>query len=80
MANLVLTGQSLERADVAPKLLKLKNLMLQRKEVWDAIPENKKILWVKHAATKDPIMDLAWDVYRWLEQNFFGGYDEHDLS
>lgn len=74
MATLNLTGQSVEYADIAPKLLKLKNLMDQRKEIWNKISTEKKKLWV--TSDKDPIMSVAWDVYKYLRNNFFG--EEHD--
>ena len=72
MATLDLSGQGLERDDVAPKLAKLKTLMLQRKVIWDKIPLAKRKAWVQNAATKDPIMDIAYDVWKWLDNNFFG--------
>jgi len=70
MATLNLTGQNLERADIAPKLLKLKNLMDQRLPIWQKIPREKKKKWVQ--SDKDPIMGIAWDVYKYLNNNFFG--------
>ena len=70
MTELNLSGQSVERAGIAPKLLKLKNLMDQRKPIWNKVSTEKKRLWVK--SEKDPIMDIAWDVYKYLRNNFFG--------
>jgi hypothetical protein len=40
-----------------------------RKEVWDRLPVAKKKAWI--ASGKDPIMSLAWQVYRYLRDNFF---------
>lgn len=74
MAILELTGQSLERDDIAPKLLKLKNLMNQRKIIWDKLPIEKKKAWV--ASGQDPIMQLAWDVFNYIRGNFFYEGDE----
>ena len=79
MAVLTLTGQAAEKADVAPKLVKLKNLMVQRKTMWDKIPHNKRCAWISNAATKDPIVEIAWDVYHWLKVNFFEDIDDADI-
>ena len=76
MTTLNLTGQSIEYSDVAPKLLKLKNLLDQRKDIWNKLPLSKKKMWV--TSNKDPIMSIAWDVYKYLRNNFFG--EEHDDS
>lgn len=70
MATLNLTGQQLEYQDIAPKLLKLKNLMDLRKVIWARLPPEKRKLWVTN--DKDPIMSVAWDVFKYLENNFFG--------
>ena len=40
MADLNLTGQNLERADIAPKLLKLKNCLDERKVIWKHVMRN----------------------------------------
>jgi len=70
MATLELSGQSLERADIAPKLLKLKNLLDDRKDMWAKIPFEKRKAWMQSG--KDPVMDIAWDVWNYLKNNFFG--------
>ena len=70
MADLNLTGQNLERADIAPKLLKLKNCLDERKVIWQKIPVEKRKLWV--TSEKDPIMDISWDIFKYLRNNFFG--------
>ena len=74
MATLNLSGQNLERADIAPKLLRLKNLMEQRKPLWQKASYDKRKKWVQ--SDKDPIMGIAWDVYKYLRDNFFGGQDD----
>lgn len=49
--------------------------MLQRKVVWDKMSIEKKKQWVE--SNEDPVMKLAWDVYNWLDNNFFGkDYDK----
>jgi hypothetical protein len=76
--DLNLTGQGLERDQIAPKLQSMKSLMLDRKVIWDKLPYSKKKKWIQAAATKDPIMDIAWDVYTWLRDNFFEETDRDD--
>jgi len=70
MTTLNLTGQGVEYSDIAPKLNKMKTLMNQRKVIWDKIPEAKRIQWLRHPE-KDPIMGIAWMIYKWLHNNFF---------
>ena len=70
MADLDLTGQQLEYNDIAPKLQKLKNLMLDRKPIWDKISVAKRKKWV--TSDKDPIMSLAYQIHEWLDERFFG--------
>jgi len=78
MTTLNLTGQNLEYNNVAPKINKLKNLMLERKVIWDKIPEEKQILWLQHPE-KDTIMGLAWMIYKWLHNNFFEDIEIKDV-
>lgn len=70
MADLNLTGQNLERADIVPKLLKLEQCLDERKAIWQRITFAKRKAWV--VSGKDPIMDIAWDIYKYLDNNFFG--------
>jgi len=72
MANIKFTGQDIESSSIQPKLLKLKTLMDERKEIWHKISFDKRKVWVTSNA--DPIMDIAWDVYKYLDTNFFGRY------
>jgi hypothetical protein len=74
MTILNLTSQSVEYTDIAPKLNKLKTLMDARKAIWDKLPDEKKLKWVK--SDKDPIMALAVTVYKYLDKNFFGDLRE----
>ena len=77
MADLNLTGQNIEYSTIAPKLLRLKQLMDERKVIWAKIPVAKRKLWV--TSEKDPIMNVAYDVFKYLENNFFGeGYYRDD--
>jgi len=70
MTTLNLSGQDLERDDIVPKLLKLKTLLDDRKEIWQRISVAKRKLWV--TSEKDPIMDIAYDIHKYLDNNFFG--------
>jgi len=77
MTILNLSGQQLEYQDVAPKLNKLKNLMDQRLSVWEKLPIGKKVKWVK--SDKDPIMTVAYQTWKYLDNNFFGAAkDEYE--
>lgn len=70
MTTINLTGQAAAKTQIAPKLLQLKNLMDERKEIWAKLPVAKKKAWIQ--SDKDPIMGIAWDVYKYLRNNFFG--------
>lgn len=70
MAVLNLTNQSTAYTQIAPKMLSLKQELDKRMEVWQKIPPEKKRAWIK--SDKDPIMSLAWDIYKYLDKNFFG--------
>lgn len=67
--NLTLTGQQTDYNQIAPKLLKLKQNLDLRKPIWDRLPIEKKRQWV--TSGKDPIMNAAWDIYKYLNNNFF---------
>lgn len=72
MATLNLTGQAIAKDEIWPKLVQLWGLMQDRKSVWDKIPSNKREAWVENASTNDPIMDIAFDIYKKLHNQFFG--------
>ena len=69
MTDLNLTNQQAERDVIAPKIQQLKTAMDNRKVIWDKLPDAKKKLWI--TSGKDPVMTLAWQVYRHLRDNFF---------
>lgn len=62
---------------IAPKIQQLRGTMELRKEVWDKLPVTKKIAWIQSG--KDPIMGLAWTVYKYLRNNFFGSETDEYL-
>jgi len=71
MLNLI--HQSIYAQQIQPKITQLKNLMNERKVLWDRLNNKKRKLWI--TSGKDPIMTLAWNVYNWLHNNFFGDYN-----
>lgn len=69
MADLNLNNQQQERDQIAPKIQQLKDRLNERKAIWDKLSDDKKKLWIQSG--KDPVMTLAWQVYRYLRNNFF---------
>lgn len=69
MADLNLTNQSTQAGTIQARINTLKSLMDQRKPIWDRMSDAKKRAWV--TSGKDPIMTLAWKIYRYLRDNFF---------
>ena len=69
MTDLNLSNQQTAVNTIKPYITALKDRMDNRKPVWDKLSDEKKIKWVKSG--KDPIMTLAWNVYRYLRDNFF---------
>ena len=74
MAILNLTGQQVDATKIQSRLLLLKGHMDSRKAVWDRLNDAKKKKWV--LSDKDPIMALAWNIYKYLHDNFFGEYKD----
>ena len=70
MTVLNLSYQTALKDTIAPKVQQLKNAMDLRKPIWDKLPTTKKIVWIQ--SSKDPIMGLAWTIYKHLRNNFFG--------
>ncbi|MBE3145296.1 MAG: hypothetical protein IMZ61_15465 [Planctomycetes bacterium] len=75
MATLTLTEQMTSSSQIQTRILTLKSLLDQRKPFWDRMPIEKKRQWV--VSNKDPIMSLAWDVYKYLNNNFFEREETH---
>ena len=73
MAILDLTGQTTSAGQIQTRINALKTLLDQRKPFWDRMPIEKKRAWI--ASNKDPVMTLAWDVFKYLNNNFFSGED-----
>ena len=70
MAILRLSNLETAKSSIAPKLRTLTQELDKRIEIWQKIPPEKKRAWIK--SDKDPIMSLAWDLYKYLDRNFFG--------
>lgn len=77
MTILDLSGQQAAYNLFAPKIQQLKDAMDLRKPIWDKLPVNKKIAWIQSG--KDPIMWLAWTIYKYLRNNFFGSETDEYL-
>ena len=69
MTQLNLTGQQTAVDTIQPYINALKTRMDQRKTVWDKLSVEKRRKWV--LSGKDPIMTLAWTMYKYLHKNFF---------
>ena len=67
--NLILSNQDKAKQQIAPKLLQMRAELEKRKEVWDRVPIEGKEKWI--ASGKDPIMNIALDIYKYLRKNFF---------
>jgi len=69
MATLNLTGQELELTTIRPKLATFKQMMVERRVIWDKLTYEQRKLWVK--SEKDDAMTLAYQIYEFLS-DFFG--------
>jgi hypothetical protein len=69
MADLNLTGQATSANQIQTRVTQLRTAMELRKPFWDRMSVEKKRAWI--ASGKDPIMSLAWDVFKYLKNNFF---------
>lgn len=75
--NLSLNNQNIIKEQINPKLLQLKEELEKRKIAWDKIPLEKRKRWIQ--ANKDPLMGLAWSIYKYLRNNFFGSETDEYL-
>lgn len=69
MATLNLSNQQAAVNQIQPYINALKTRMDERKEVWARLDRDKRVKWIKSG--KDPIMTLAWQIYKYLRDNFF---------
>lgn len=77
MAILNLIGQQAAYNLIAPKIQQLKDAMDLRKSIWNKLTVVKKIKWIR--SDKDPLIWLAWSVYKYLRNNFFGSETDEYL-
>lgn len=68
--NLNLSNQDNIKKQISPKLLQMKEELDKRKAIWDKISQEKKNVWI--ISGEDPIMNIAWNIYKYLRDNFFG--------
>lgn len=69
MAQINLTGQSVLANQIGARIQDLRDTMDLRAEIWQRIDRDKKIAWIRSG--KDPIMSLAWTIFKYLYNNFF---------
>ena len=69
MATLNLSNQQAAVDQIQPYINALKNRMDDRKTIWDKLSIEKRRLWV--LSGRDPIMSLAYSIYKYLHRNFF---------
>ena len=74
MAILNLTNQIIAHNEIAPKLQHMKSLLVARKIMWDKLSIKQRKKWV--VSEKDPIMNIAWSIYKYLDSNFFEDTEE----
>ena len=68
MTVLDLSNQTVDAADIQLKVVKLKGALDARRELWGRLDVDEKRAWVKSG--KDPIMTLAWQIYKYLKPWF----------
>ena len=75
MAKLTLNNQRQASNAVKTRTDDLKTLLDSRRAIWEKLPFEQKRVWIRDG--KDPVMSLAWEVYDFLDQNFFGREHHH---
>jgi len=70
MADLNLINQQIYTDQIQPKIQQLKTQMDLRIPIWQKISPEKRKAWI--LSGKDPLMTLAWNIYNYLKNNFFG--------
>lgn len=75
MATINLTGQDADFTTIRPKIIKMKQMMNDRKVIWDKLPHAKRKVWV--TSGQDNIMTLAYQTYQFLCEFFDSEEKEH---
>ena len=73
MATLDLTLSGTDKTKIQTGLVTLKAHLDLRKEIWAKLPLEKRKAWV--LSDKDDVITLAYDVYKYLDRNFFSRED-----
>lgn len=68
MGLLDLIGQLDLKNGIALKIQQLKDAMELRRPIWERASYEKKKLWI--TSDKDPVMSLAWTIYKYLRKFF----------
>ncbi len=66
MADLVLTNQAREVEAIKPHVEKLKQLMGERREIWDSLRPVERWRWLQNS--DDPVMAELWSMYVYLDE------------
>lgn len=69
-----LTNQSNYASQIQSKIQTLKEQMDLRLPIWNRLSYEKKKTWILNG--NDPLMTLAWNIYKYLRDNFFGEVDD----
>ena len=64
--TLEITGQTDVRNQVAPTLVQLKAEMDKHRAVWDRLTPQQRRRWVQLSEAKDPLLQLAYQTWRYL--------------
>ena len=78
MTTINLTGQDLDLETIMPKLAKMKQMMVDRRPVWDKLTYAQRKKWVKSG--KDDVMQIAYQIYQFLCDFFDGEEKEYEVS
>lgn len=70
MANLNLSNQQAAVDAATPTFVQFRSQMDKRIAFWNKAPRKRKKLWI--TSGKDPVMTLAYDLWKYLDDNFFG--------
>lgn len=71
MAKYVFNNQATQANLIRPTLVMLRALMNGRKHMWYKMTPEERQNWIDSAPSMDPIMELAWDIYKDLHNDFF---------
>lgn len=64
-----LTNQAAIASQIQTRILVLQDRLAERLPIWKKLSVKRRRAWVKSG--KDPIMTLAWQIFKYLRDNFF---------